>query len=89
MGSAAKYCTEAGLSRQLFKELKNAGIFHQCELFVYSQPWKRHPAALTVKKIFTFLMVLFFVCSLCIELNHHASSTMDILASMNLMLTQD
>jgi len=60
MGSAAKYCTEAGLSGQLSKELENAGIFHQCELLVHSQPWKRHPAASTVKKIFAFLMVLFF-----------------------------
>jgi len=32
---------------------------------------------------------LFFVCSLCIELNHHASRTVDIPASMNLTLTRD
>jgi len=89
MCSAAKYCTEAGLSGQLSKELKNAGIFRQCELFVHSQPWKRHPAALTLKKIFAFLMVLFFVSSLSIELNHHAFRTVDIPASMNPMLTQD
>jgi len=60
MGSAAKYCTEAGLSRQLSEELKIAGIFRQCELFVHSQPWKRHPATLIVKKIFSFLMVVSF-----------------------------
>jgi len=60
MGSAVKYCTEAGLSRQLSKELKNTGIFRQYELFVHSQPWKRHPATLTLKKIYAFLMVLFF-----------------------------
>jgi len=59
-GSAVKYCTEAGLSRQLSEELKNAGIFRQYELLIHSRPWKRHPAALTVKKIFAFLMVLFF-----------------------------
>jgi len=60
MGSAANYCTEAGLSRQLSKELENDGIFRQCELFVHSQPWKWHPAVLTLKKIFALLMVLFF-----------------------------
>jgi len=67
MGSAAKYCTEAGLSGQLSKELENAGIFRQCELFVHSQPWNMHAAAMIVKKIFAFLKVLFFFCPLALH----------------------
>jgi len=60
VGSAVKYCTEAGLSGQLSEELKDAGIFRQYELLIHSQPWKTHPAALTLKKIYALLMVLFF-----------------------------
>jgi len=63
MGSAVKYCAEAGLSRQLSEELKNADIFRQYELLIRLQPWKRHPATLTLKKIYAPLMVL-FVCLL-------------------------
>jgi len=33
--------------------------------------------------------ILFFVCLLFIELNHHASRTVDIPVSMNPMLTRD
>jgi len=60
VGSAVKYCTDAGLSRQLSEELKNADIFRQYELLIHSQPWKTHPTALTLKKIYALLMVLFF-----------------------------
>jgi len=60
VGSAVKYCTEAGLSRQLSEEFKNADIFRQYELLIHSEPWKRHPATLTLKKIYALLMVLFF-----------------------------
>jgi len=60
VGSAIKYCTEARLSRQLTEELKNADIFRQYELLIHLQPWKRHPATLTLKKIYAHLMVLFF-----------------------------
>jgi len=70
MASAVQCCAEAGLSRQLSEELKDSGIFRQYELFVHSQPWKRHPATLTLKRVYALLMVLFFfVCYSCIELN--------------------
>jgi len=88
MASAIQYCAEAGLSRQLSKELKSADIFRQYELFVRSQPWKRHPATLILKKIYKFLAVFFFfVCLLYIVLNNHAFRRVDIPASMNLTLT--
>jgi len=66
MGSAAKYCTEAGLSRQLSKELENAGIFRQYELLIHSQPWNRHSATLTLKKIYALLTVTFFLFACCL-----------------------
>jgi len=65
VASAVKYCTKAGLSRQLSEELKNADIFRQYELLIHLQPWKRHPATLTLKKIYALLMVLFFSSAGC------------------------
>jgi len=62
VGSAVKYCTEAGLGGQLSEGLNR--VLSQYELFVYSAPWKRHPATLTLKKIYTLLAVGFFK-SLC------------------------
>ena len=60
LGSAIKYCTEAGLSKQLSEGLKSADIIGQYQLFVCSVPWKRHPATLTIKKIYALLAVGFF-----------------------------
>lgn len=60
MDSVVKYCTKTGLRRQLHKELKSVDIIGQYELFVRSAPWKRHPATLTLKKIYAFLTVLLF-----------------------------
>jgi len=59
MASAVQCCVEAGLSRQLSEELQSAGIFRQYELFVHSQPWERHSATLTLKKVYAFLTVNF------------------------------
>jgi len=59
VGLAVEYCTEAGLSKQLSEELKDADLIGQCELFVHSTPWKRHTATVALKKIYALLMVLF------------------------------
>jgi len=89
VGLAIEYCTEAGLSRQLSEELKDADLIGQCALFIRSTPWKRHPATVALKKIYALLMVLFFVSRLYIETNQHTSRRTDVLVSMNLTLTQD
>ena len=54
LGSAIKYCTEAGLSRQLSEGLKSADIIGQYGLFACLVPWKRYPATLTLKKVYAF-----------------------------------
>ena len=60
MGSAVKYCTEAGMSSQLSEELISADIIGQYEVFVRSMPFNKHPATLTLKRICALLTVLFF-----------------------------
>jgi len=57
MGSAVEYCIEVGRSRQLSEELKSVDLIGQYESFMYSAPWKRHPATLILKKIYTPLVV--------------------------------
>jgi len=59
---AIKYCTEAGLSRQVseeLKKLKNADIIGPYESFVRSTPWNWHPATLVLKEIYPFFVVFF------------------------------
>ena len=60
MASAVQYCVEVGLSGKLSEELKSSDIIGQYESFIRSAPWKRHPATLTLKKIYTSLKVFFF-----------------------------
>jgi len=57
---AFQYCTAAGLLNQLSKELNSADIIREYESYVGVAPWKRYPATLVLKQIYTILKVRVF-----------------------------
>jgi len=57
MHKALQHCTAVGLLERLSEELINADILGQYEMYVRPAPWKRYPAMLVLKQIYTTLTV--------------------------------
>jgi len=60
MRRAFKYCTEAGILKQLSKKLNRADITGEYKSYVGAAPWMRYPATLVLKPLCAMLTVRIF-----------------------------
>jgi len=60
MSGALKYCTEAGILKQLSQKLNCADIIGEYKSYVGAAPWMRYPATLVLKPLCAMLTVRIF-----------------------------